>query len=179
MVDFKKKLQEQRAKEDNPITAVTSSVRPDYIKPIKKAAAVLAPDSSPGVQKLGSLAAEFKDLKDRKEQHEDQLKEINKDIDALSQRIADLLESAGLHKISVDGVGTVSVEIKNRPTVNEKDQLIAWLDNHKMSKMAPRTVHPQSLLGLVNELLEQGNPLPDGVANFQQKRAALRRSSTK
>lgn len=144
--------------------------RPAYIKDKKEKSKEV--NEGP----LAAMARELRALKDRKEDLAEQEKQVNKAIDELSIKLAESLESAGVDSFKVTGVGSIRIEEVHRPSVNDKEAFLAWLDARGASESAPRQVHHQRLVSLVKELLEAGLNLPPGVSDFVQKRAAIRRS---
>lgn len=149
---------------------MTDASRPAYIKDKKEKAKEV--NEGP----LATMARELRALKDRKEALAEQEKEVNKAIDALSIKLADALESAGVDSFKVKDVGSIRIEEVHRPNVADKTAFLAWLDARGAGESAPRQVHHQRLVSLVKELLDANLPLPDGVTDFVQKRAAIRRS---
>lgn len=158
----------------------TNGGRPAFIKP-KQQVEKEAGDTQ------AQMATQLREFKDRKDQLEDELTEINKAIDALSVELAEEMETHGVTGFKVKGIGSVYIQTVNRPNITDKEAFNEWLDAHGMSAMSPRTVHWKRLESLVKEMLERGEQLPraisklDGkefelVTNFQQKRALIRRA---
>ncbi len=144
--------------------------RPAYIK----AKAEVSGDIPEGSE-LEKLALSFRAARDKKEELEEELKEVNKEIDDVSGRLAEVMEAQGVDSFKRAGIGTIYIEIKNRPSIVDKDGFIRWLDDTGRGEMARRAVHPMSLESLVKEMLEEGATLPESLNNFQQRRARLRR----
>jgi hypothetical protein len=125
---------------------------------------------------LVQWATKLRRLKDQKETLEAQLTEGNRAIDELSEKLANEMESMGVDKLRVPNVGSVFIQIKNRPNVVDQPGLLVWMKEHGFDAMVKETIHPQSLIGWVNEELEAGHELPAAINNYQQKRAIIRRS---
>lgn len=145
--------------------------RPNYI-PAKQEQLVDASDTSG----IPEMAKELRAIMDQKQELETNLKEVNKRLDDLSKKLSDVMESAGVDGFKVAKVGTVYIKENHHPSTPNKDAFLAWLDKNNMQDLAPRTVHPARLKSLVTELLGEGKPLPDGVTDFVQRRAVIRRS---
>lgn len=147
------------------------SEKPAYIEPKQE---VLLEANETEVQ----MAKDLRALIDRKEELTDDLKKVNVDLEALSGKLAERMLAKHIDGLKIKGVGTVTVKEINRPSVTEanRERFIAWLDANEMGHLAPRTVHPKRLESLVREQLEEAQALPDGVTNYVQKRASIRRS---
>lgn len=144
--------------------------RPAYIKP-RQAKNVELQDSA-----QLSLARRLSEASDNKKRLEEELKEANKTLDVVSQELTDYMLGAGIDSFRVSGLGTFFTQTKNRPNIVDRAALIAWLDARGEGHVAGRNVHPQTLLGIVNDLLKEGQDLPPGVTNFAQPRVSFRRA---
>lgn len=126
--------------------------------------------------KVAKLAAKLAEAKATKVTIEEDLTQANKDIDKFTQQLHEEMSTLGVEKLSVPGLGSFTAKFKNRPNVNDSEALIAYFDSTGQGEMAKRTVHPQRLLGWVNNQLDEGLTLPECINNFRQPSIDFRKS---
>lgn len=142
--------------------------KPDYVEAKPETVAVAD-------ENVAVMAKRLRDAKDKKDELEEALTGTNKEIDELSKKLAERLESDGVDSIRVPDVGTVYIQIKNRPNVTDQDGLHMYLRENGHGAMIKETIHPMTLIGFVNERLKNNEELPPSINNFQQKLAVIRR----
>lgn len=153
-----------------------SDDKPDYIEAEEPNYPDLTDDEKKEYEgkTLPMIAAEirthWKEIKDLKERQ----KELNKKFESLSRYLAERMELTKMDGFKVKDIGTVYISNDNKPYVNGRDEFIAWLKANGHEGLVKETVHPMSLLGFVNERIENNLPLPPGVHNFILKRAKIR-----
>lgn len=145
--------------------------RPDYVKAKVQTALEISKESP-----LTKQAKKLRKLKDEKEEIEEKLTQLNKQIDTLSETFAGEMESAGVESFKVEGVGSIYIQAINRPNIVDKDGFYKYLRDVGEAAIIKETIHAKTLQGWVNEHLEQGKALPESLNNFVQKRAMIRRS---
>ncbi len=69
-------------------------------------------------------------------------------------------------QIKRDDLGTLTRTDDVHVTVKDEEALFKWLDENHLSNIKKTTVHHQTLNSTVKELLENGNPLPEGIKIF-------------
>lgn len=81
------------------------------------------------------------------------------------EEIVDEFESRQLQHINIDGIGTFYKRTSvMAPKLLDPQMLRTWLDRNGFNWEMVTAFNSQKLRGLYNELLEQGRPLPEGVA---------------
>ncbi len=127
---------------------------------------------------LTSMVHELRELKDRKEQLEDELKSVNGQIRALAEgKIPEYMEENEIEKFSVTGVGTVYVQQKVYANVkaDDREAFFHWLREHGSADLIKETVHPSTLNAFAKEQLSEGKELPDVLDARLYPTATLRR----
>lgn len=127
---------------------------------------------------LTSMVHDLRDLKDRKDVLELELKEVNKRIRALSeQEIPEYMDENEIDKISIDGVGTVFLKTKVYANVKADDLngFFEWLRDNGNGDIIKETVHPSTLNAFAKEQLSEGKELPDMLSARLYPTAQLRR----
>lgn len=142
--------------------------RPAYVKDKKQVEVEATADMS-------ELATKLIAAKNQKEELAEQLKAVNKEIDELDEKLADLMVAKKCDLFRVPNLGTFFTKTENYPNVVDPDGFIKWLDENGMGPMAPRSVHPSRLRGWVTEWLKDGKALPPSLNNFAKVRVNTRR----
>lgn len=127
---------------------------------------------------LTSMVHDLRDLKDRKEQLEDELKSVNGQIRALAEgKIPEYMEENEIEKFSVTGVGTVYVQQKVYANVkaDDREAFFHWLRENGSADLIKETVHPSTLNAFAKEQLSEGKELPDVLDARLYPTATLRR----
>jgi hypothetical protein len=145
--------------------------RPDFIKDKKKVEKEFAPGATPEDEpRMIQLARKLMEQKTKKTEAAAAETAANKEIDSIETELTALMETEKIDLFRVGKLGTFSINPHNYPTVTSDVDLIRWLDDNGMGAIAKRTVHYQTLKGLVNELTKENKPIPDGVTNFVKPR---------
>lgn len=111
-------------------------------------------------------------LKDNKERLNEQLKAINTEIEQYEREIIDEMETDGVDKVSITGVGTASVTVKDYPQVEDMDAFVAWCYENGRSDMIQKRVSSTAY----NQYVQEENLLPDGTKVYTKSTLSFRRS---
>lgn len=149
--------------------------RPDYIKP-RQETEVVVPEGATEA----SLGTELMRLKAAKEEAENKLSEIQRELDKTEEQLASLMEARKLDKFTAGGVTFFTKEV-NYPSVREdqKEALFQWLDENGHGAIAKRSIHPSTLRSWVTDQIAEGEPLPSQISNFTKTRVNTRRNPGK
>jgi hypothetical protein len=124
------------------------------------------------------MVHDLRDLKDRKEQLEDELKSVNGQIRALAEgKIPEYMQDNEIEKFSVTGVGTVYVQQKVYANVkaDNREAFFHWLRENGSADLIKETVHPSTLNAFAKEQLSEGKEIPDVLEARLYPTATLRR----
>ena len=127
---------------------------------------------------LTSMVHDLRDLKDKKEALEDELKGVNAQIRALAEhKIPEYMNENEIEKFSVTGAGTVYVTQKVYANVkaDNREAFFQWLREHGSGDLIKETVHPSTLNAFAKEQLTEGKDIPDVLEARIYPTATLRR----
>lgn len=120
---------------------------------------------------VSALAARLYDLNRQKDVLEAEISEINVAQEALSRMLVEIMEAENQEKIKLTSGNTVGLRYSPYPQVKDKEALLGWLKKKKLANL--RTLPYKTLEGICNELLQQGKPMPSGVACFLKSSARI------
>jgi hypothetical protein len=118
------------------------------------------------------LARQFKIVRESKRYLEATMKNINTELEAISQLLVEELESSELQKIQLTTGETVYINSEPYASVEDKAKLAAWVKKKKLQDLL--TLNWQTLNGLTKGELEAGRVAPSGVKVFLKTSARLR-----
>lgn len=130
----------------------------------------LAPDRRQELEKLKSdfhdndhktLVDGLRNLKDMKIQMEDNLKEINLQMEALTEVFHEIFEKEEMDVLSFVGIGRVTVGFDVYPQVVSKELVMKWLKGNEGKELIREDFSWQSLKSFVKEMIDKAEPLPD------------------
>lgn len=108
-------------------------------------------------------------LMDRKDELEERLKEVNKELRKLKEvEIPKLLEDAEIEKISISGAGSLYVKdelyVTMTPGADEDNEkpFYGWARDNAPDLIVDY-IHPARLKSWAKERLEQGQPIPSNT----------------
>src|SRR3954470_17888978 len=116
--------------------------------------------------KLTQLAQRFRELKDRKETLEGELKELDQELKVLStESLPQCMDENEIEKFSVDGVGTIFTQMKVYAYVKKENEekFHDWLRENGHGDLIRAYVFPATLSSFAKEQLEAGVELPDFI----------------
>lgn len=110
------------------------------------------------------LADQLADLKRRKKELEDELKEVNAMIAKTDEELSTIMLEEELQSFNRNGQ-TFYVNTKTYASAvpDKKHELFAWLKNHGYGDMVTETVNANTLSAWVREQLEESESLPEGL----------------
>lgn len=110
------------------------------------------------------LADELAELKQRKRELEDELKEVNAKIGRVDQELSNLMLEEELQSFNRNGQ-TFYVNTKTYASAvpERKQDLFAWLKNHGYGDMVAETVNANTLSAFVREMLSETDQLPEDL----------------
>lgn len=123
----------------------------------------------------GSMAARFKELQDRKDELQAQLKEVNKDIEEAEHQIGEYMAAESLDKLSANGI-TLYYKDKARARYEPEKwgELVAWAVRVGRTDLVQRRLSDAKVL----ELMDSGQEMPDGLTVEFYKSLEFRRSGS-
>jgi hypothetical protein len=127
---------------------------------------------------LTELAQRFRELKDRKDSLNAELKELQEELSRLeTELLPQKMEENEIEKFTTDGVGTIFTQVKVYASVVKADEtsLHNWLRDQGHGALIKETVAPGTLNSFVKEQLEQGTDLPEFIKATKIETAMLRR----
>lgn len=129
---------------------------------------------------LVDLVQAMSTLQNRKESVEEQLKIINKEFDFLRiTKIPTVMEDEGVDRISVTGIGRVSLTADMHVSVKaeKKGDFFVWLRDNGRSDLLQENVNPSTLKAAVKKMLRDGEDWPDDMLNVSPfTRASITKS---
>lgn len=134
----------------------------DRVDDVKKVWVKLKP------QEMGE---ELKKLKLRKIAIEDEEKEINLKVEALSQLLCDWMEREEIESFRLASGGVITNVVTPYPRVTDETEFMEWLKENEPDEKL-KLPWP-SLDRIVRTRLEEGQPLPQGVEVFIKDSAKL------
>lgn len=129
---------------------------------------------------LVELVREMKNIQSAKESAEEVVKALNKKFDFLRiTKIPQVMEDEGIQRLSVDGVGRVSLTADMHVSVKEgqKDAFYDWLRDNGREDLIQPTVNSSTLKATVKNMVKQGEEFPDQLLNVNPfTRASITKS---
>lgn len=132
----------------------------------KKSHAALSPSE---------LARKFKITVDEKEQYEQDIKDCNLQIEAISQLIVSALEASDLQSIELESGMKCGLRIEPYVSILDTNEARALYDKfiHSKNMKCLLTLNAQTRNGYVKQLLEAGRPAPAWAKVFIRTSAKL------
>jgi hypothetical protein len=106
----------------------------------------------------------YADARGRKATIEEELSRVNLTLEALEQMIVERLQEDQQTSLKLADGASIYLTDDIRPSVKDRDGVVAWLKS--TGQEALLSVNPQTLKGLVRNLLENGQDLMPGVEVF-------------
>lgn len=119
------------------------------------------------------VAKDFAKLTLRKRELEEQIKALNGQITEAGKKILALNQEAGLERIPLEDLGTVSFRDDITTTVVDDAALKNWLEEHELGHLAKWSVHHGTLGAFIKERLAAGATTPEGVEFNRFTRVSL------
>lgn len=129
-----------------------------------------------GKSALGCIH-EMDQIQKRKEDLEDQLKEVNAEFDVLRlELIPTKMEEAGMESVKVEGVGRISLTGDAYVSLTDKEGFFDWLQTNNLQNLITETVNPSTLKAFAKKRIKDGLEIPAAVKFTPFTRAAITRS---
>lgn len=125
-------------------------------------------------RKTAELARLFCERRDKKDQLEASIKELNVELEALSQMMIAAMEKEGTDMFRLDSGDSLSIKDEPYCSVAEKQTFIAWVKETNQEDLL--TVHYQTLSGITKTMLKEGRSAPPGIKVFLKQSITRRRS---
>ena len=127
---------------------------------------------------LKDLVTELSDLVYKKKELAEQTKETNGKIEGLEQLIAVELLNSGTSKQSFNGIGTISVSLRDYPSIKDIETFYGYLKDNNEDGIIKRTVHAKTLAAWFKEkdFKDESEYKQIGLTNFQKTKINLRRT---
>lgn len=128
--------------------------------------------------RLTGLARRFRELKDRKDSLQSELKECDEELQRIeTELLPQAMDENDIEKFTVDGVGTIYTQMKVYAYVKKDNEaeFHQWLRDEGHGDLIKAYVFPATLSAFAKEQLEQGNDLPDWFKAAKVETAMIRR----
>lgn len=142
---------------------------PDYITKVNKLKEDLLEQFTKTVDFADFIGKNIR----RKEELEEELKEINLNIEAAQQILVDRFENDGMQSLRLSTGELFYLHEEPYSKVEDKALVNNWFEENNMGEM--RTVNWQSLNAIVKERLEHSQPVPEGVSVFMKTVVKMRK----
>jgi hypothetical protein len=117
------------------------------------------------------LAREFGFMRKMKRDLEEQVRDYNVHLEALSQLLVETLEASQQQSFKLLTGESVHIHTETYPSVQDKTLLMAWIHNSGLEELL--SVNFRVMQSLVRERLQQGKELPPGVVAYLKTSARL------
>lgn len=124
-------------------------------------------------QKTVDFADYLKKNNLRKEELEKELSDVNLNLEATQQILAERFENEGTQSIRLSSGELFYLEEVPYTQVKDKHAVNNWFETNNMKEMF--SVNWNSLNALVKERLQSGQPLPEGVDVFMKTTVKMRK----
>jgi seryl-tRNA synthetase len=125
------------------------------------------------------MGKRLRELKDRKDTLEGELKELDQELKTLTtETLPAAMDENDIEKFTVEGVGTIYQQVKVYAYVKKENEpkFHAWLREQGHGDMIREYVFPATLSSFAKEQIEAGVELPDFLPAAKVPTAMLRRS---
>lgn len=114
------------------------------------------------MENIIALARHMKDLQDKKETLESDLKEINKALDQVRLKdIPEAMAESDIRTLTIDGVGRVQLAMDCYATIKDKEAGYNWLRENGYSGLITEYVQPSTFKATVKDAIKDGQEFPD------------------
>lgn len=128
------------------------------------------------MDQLKELCAQMKDIQEKKDVVEEQLKAINADLDELRlKKIPELMESMDCKNATFTGLGRVQLasDLYCSTKAGQKDQAMQWLRDCGYENMISETYNATSMKALIRRLIVDGTDVPEFLSVTPFMRASI------
>jgi len=120
------------------------------------------------MQELRTLCAKMKELQERKDKLDEEVKGVNKELDEIRlTKIPALMETLELKNATFDGIGRVQLAADLYASTREgkKEAAIQWLRDCGYENMVTETYNASSLKALFRRQIAEGVDIPEELFN--------------
>ncbi len=107
------------------------------------------------------FVAQIRAAKDRKQELEEEIKDVNLFIDAAVEHAHESFEKNGYDILSYPGLGKLPVGFDVYPQIMDKQAAINWLKSNDCAEIVKEDVSWQTLKSAIKERIENAKVLPD------------------
>lgn len=111
-------------------------------------------------------------LKDEKDRKNEELKALNSEIEICERNLIEKLELDGVDTISIRGVGTAFVTVKDYPQVDDMESFVKWCYENNRVDMIQKRISSTAF----NQYIQEENIMPDGTKVFTKSTLNFRRN---
>jgi len=120
---------------------------------------------------IKSLGSEYFQILETKEKLNNKIKELNNQLKEFEKIILNRMDDEGITSVKIDE-GTLSMVVDIYTNIKDKELFFQWIkdtgNTHFMSLQCNRAAY--------KEALKLGEPLPDGVMSYKDRKLRKRRS---
>jgi len=110
------------------------------------------------------LADRLIDLRERKEQLSELLKQVNAEIEEVDRQLSELMLAEEIQSFVRSGrMFYLKTETYASAVSDRKAELIEWLKANGLGDIVQETVHSRTLSATIKEIMEESDELPDGL----------------
>lgn len=114
----------------------------------------------------------LRNLKDQKDKKQEELKALNAEIEIQERNLIEKLELDGLDTVSIRGVGTAFVTVKDYPQVTDMESFVKWCYENNRIDMIQKRISSTAY----NQYVKDENIMPDGTSVYQKSTLNFRRN---
>lgn len=114
----------------------------------------------------------LRNLKDQKDKKQEELKALNSEIEIQERNLIEKLELDGLDTVSIRGVGTAFVTVKDYPQVTDMESFVKWCYENNRIDMIQKRISSTAY----NQYVKDENIMPDGTSVYQKSTLNFRRN---
>lgn len=122
--------------------------------------------------KYKSEVEHLRKLKDMKDKKNEELKALNAEIEQTERRLIEQMELDGLDTLSIRGVGTAFITVKDYPQVTDMEQFVKWCYENNRTDMIQKRVSSTAY----TQYVQAENIMPDGTDVYQKATLNFRRN---
>ena len=122
--------------------------------------------------KYKSEVEHLRKLKDMKDKKNEELKALNAEIEQTERRLIEQMELDGLDTLSIRGIGTAFITVKDYPQVTDMEQFVKWCYENNRADMLQKRISSTAY----TQYVQAENIMPDGTDVYQKATLNFRRN---
>lgn len=123
--------------------------------------------------RLMDKVEEYVQMRNKKDEINKTLRELNKQIQAIEEDVISELEENNLKSVKTQEGVMLTTYIRSSVRASDKEALVGWMLNRGYDSML--TVNPRTLTAFYNERLKANEEVPPGTEQYTQTKISLRR----